>query len=537
MTFNLLKNKNNIFFLVTIVLLVFDVLFVWVSYHAAQETLNKNLSQRGEQLRHTYEYSLEQLSNFMLQNATYIANNKEVSQLFYQGKLAVNNEGGGAGGERAAKIRSQLNDVVERGWNSLKDDYTVRQLHFHLPIDTSFLRVHRPDKFGDDLTEIRHSVVAVNTQQIMASGFESGRVYGGIRGVVPVYAEDEETGEFVHVGALEAGTSFNRMLDDLKQEFSAEFAVLMTLEHAEETMWPDFLKNYLKNKIVIKDFLLEASTNESQAEAILLKGNTSTLLDISSTALITLDDTPVAVTSFPLRDYLGTVQPDRNDIGQILVWTSAKEEVTKFYQDLKTNIFVAILSFLVIESILFWAIRMESKLKLQKEISLRDGLTGIYNRRAFDEQFQQEFLRAKRGANYLSVILCDIDHFKKYNDHYGHIAGDKCIESVAQTLTTTMKRSSDFVARYGGEEFVIVLPATDKQNSAKIAERIRAQIESLQIEHVFNTTSNVVTISCGAATIKFDSYLDTASAKELLNRADKALYEAKGMGRNAVCSG
>ncbi len=472
----------------------------------------------------------------MLQTATYIANDEKVSALFYQGKQAVELEGGGAGGEQAATIRKQLSNAVTRSWHALKDDYTLRQLHFHLPSGISFLRVHEPEKFGDDLTEIRHSIVAVNTQQIITSGFESGRVYAGIRGVVPVYAEDNETGTQVHVGALEAGTSFSRMLEDLKREFTAEFAVLITMEHAKATMWPESLKDYLTNRVVIEDLLLEASTEQQQAEAILKHSDTLSLLGKSNTVLITVNGTPKAVTSLPLRDYLGTVDPLRNDVGKILVWTSAEDAITKFDQDLKTNILLAIVGFLVIECFLVWAIMMDSRLKNQKEIALRDGLTGIFNRRAFDKRFEEEFLRAKQTADYLSVILCDIDHFKSYNDHYGHIAGDRCIQQVAQVIATSAKRSSDFFARYGGEEFAIVLPATNKQNAAEIAERIRMHVEAEHLEHVASKTNDVVTVSCGVATIKFDAHQDVTDAKALLDKADKALYEAKLRGRNKVFS-
>lgn len=536
MKYAALSNRKQIFLLVTFFILIFDALFVWSNYKAAKDTLHENLSQRGEQLQDSYQIALAQLSQFMLQTATYIANDPVVAQRFYEGKKAVAEEGGGAGGERADRLRKQLYNTVSSGWQALRQDYKVRQLHFHLPLDTSFLRVHKPEKFGDDLSAIRHSVVAVNSKQVKSSGFESGRVYAGIRGVVPVYFNNIETGEKVHVGALEAGTSFNLMLQDLQKALSADFAVLMTMEHARQTMWPDFLKSYLKTKTEIQDFLLEAATNEQQVKAILAQDSAQKLLYSSDTQLITVDGMPRAVSSFPLRDYLGSVDSDRDDIGRIVVWTSAEKEVAEFEENTRTNLFIAIIGFLVIESLLFWAIKMESKLELHKEIALRDGLTGIFNRRAFDKRISEEFYRAKRHDEALSVILCDIDNFKSYNDHYGHIAGDLCLQSVANALTKNLKRSGDFLARYGGEEFVIVLPSTDEQHAFSIAEQLRAQVESQKLEHLQSSTGNIVSISCGVATSKSADYAAGMEPGALLNQADNALYEAKRKGRNRVCT-
>ncbi|AFJ03225.1 two-component system response regulator-like protein [Methylophaga frappieri] len=529
------KDKKNIFLFVTLVILIFDGLFVWTNYTASKDALHETLSQRGEQLRHAYQITLDQLSSFMLQTATYIANDQEVTTLFHQGKVAVEAEGGGPGGETAAEIRSQLYAVVERGWQALRKDFKVRQLHFHLPIDISFLRVHKPEKFGDDLSEIRHSVVATNTEQIPSSGFESGRVYAGIRGVVPVFYRENVFADRHHVGALEAGTSFNLMLDDLKSVLNAEFAVLMTMAHAEETMWPDFLKDYVKTKLVIKNHLLEASTNEQQINNMLNQTNASQLLGDMATKLILVNNKAYAMTSFPLIDYLGSVDPERNPIGTILVWTPADDELAEFHRSNQFNILLAILGFLVVESLLYWAIRIESRLKVQQEIALRDGLTGVYNRRAFDERYKEEFFRSKREQDDLSILMIDIDYFKIYNDHYGHLAGDDCIRRVVDILRKNIKRSGDVLARYGGEEFVVILPATDEHSAFRIAEQLRVQVADAKIMHEENKNSDVVTISCGVASFKFDNVQADIPPEALLGEADKALYKAKNQGRNTVC--
>lgn len=170
----------------------------------------------------------------------------------------------------------------------------------------------------------------------------------------------------------------------------------------------------------------------------------------------------------------------------------------------------------------------ESNRELQRLSSL-DGLTGLSNRRNFDEQLDKEWRRAQRADIPLSLILIDIDHFKLYNDTYGHLAGDECLQSVANALKATIVRPSDLVARYGGEEFVVILPDTKADGAAVVAENLRKNINALQRSHSASTTADHVSISLGIAQADFSSM---TTLEELIDRADKGLYEAKESGRN-----
>lgn len=167
---------------------------------------------------------------------------------------------------------------------------------------------------------------------------------------------------------------------------------------------------------------------------------------------------------------------------------------------------------------------------LLKELSLRDGLTGIANRRRFDEQLDIEWQRCLRNNLPLSLVMIDIDHFKKFNDHYGHLEGDECLKQITTTLAKTVHRPADLVARYGGEEFVCVMPETDLEGAQLLAEKFRAAVYDLQLPHE-SSTLGVVTISLGLAT----SYPSlTGKKSKLIENADIALYEAKESGRNCV---
>lgn len=166
-----------------------------------------------------------------------------------------------------------------------------------------------------------------------------------------------------------------------------------------------------------------------------------------------------------------------------------------------------------------------------RRISYLDALTGVANRRHFEETLDREWRRATRGANSLSLIMCDIDFFKAYNDTYGHVRGDNCLKQVASVLRESLKRPADMVARYGGEEFVVVLPDTDVTGAAVIAKAQRASVEALGIPHASSPICDTLTISAGVATAIPSP---DSSPAALVSVSDHALYQAKDRGRNRV---
>ncbi len=176
-------------------------------------------------------------------------------------------------------------------------------------------------------------------------------------------------------------------------------------------------------------------------------------------------------------------------------------------------------------------LRLKRQQDLLKRLSLRDGLTGVANRRSFDDRLDIEWRRAVRPGYPISLILLDIDFFKPYNDHYGHVEGDACLRRVAAVLDDTLKRIQDFFARYGGEEFVAILPRMDHPETLLMAEKMRAIVHSLAIPHEKSGASEYVTISLGCATGVPNR---DGLPSELLESADKMLYKAKKAGRNRV---
>lgn len=173
--------------------------------------------------------------------------------------------------------------------------------------------------------------------------------------------------------------------------------------------------------------------------------------------------------------------------------------------------------------------RLEDQ-NILRDMAFLDSLTQIANRRRFDEKLSKEFEKAVECGDDLAIILIDIDHFKLFNDRYGHVEGDLCLYNVAQAIAFTVSRTEDFVARYGGEEFVVLLPQTDKQGALFIAEHIQKAIEELHVPHEDSFTG-YLTLSMGINAIGKD---DNCDQKEFIKAADSALYYSKRQGRNCL---
>jgi diguanylate cyclase (GGDEF)-like protein len=164
-------------------------------------------------------------------------------------------------------------------------------------------------------------------------------------------------------------------------------------------------------------------------------------------------------------------------------------------------------------------------------LAKEDALTGLANRRYFNEVLASEIKRAIRSRQLLALLLCDVDFFKNYNDHYGHVAGDKCLQAIGKILLQTFKRAGDLPARYGGEEFVVILPDTPPGHAGLLAEKLRQNMMTQALPHAFSAAAEVVTLSFGVVEAEPNS---ERTAEWYINKADKALYQAKEGGRNQV---
>ncbi len=393
-----MQKRTKTFLLLSIVILLLDIVFVWINYNSAKYALNQSLKNSGNTVKEAFELSLDLTSTDLQKIASFIASNKNIQDLFLQGKKAVMEEGGGPGSSKAAEIREQLLDELNYRWVNIQKSYDTRQLHFHFgPGSLSFLRVHKPGKFGDNLDDVRFTIVEANTKLIPTKGFETGRIYSGIRGVVPVFAFDPETNQRVHVGALEAGTSFSFMLSSLDSQLEVGVATLLFLDQLKENVWPEFLEKLLSKSSPIGGFFIESFSRPDIRE--LLKINdVHELAKNKGTELIFFDGDYWGLTSFPLRDFRGNQNSDLPDVGRVLVWKNASEQVHVFEDGNRTNLIYAVIGFIIVETLLFLVVTRYEKLNQiirQKNLELfklNEGLEQTVNERT------EELSLAKQSA-------------------------------------------------------------------------------------------------------------------------------------------
>jgi len=176
-------------------------------------------------------------------------------------------------------------------------------------------------------------------------------------------------------------------------------------------------------------------------------------------------------------------------------------------------------------------LELKRKTDMLEELALADGLTGIANRRQFERTLKSEWQRCQRHGHALSLLMIDVDHFKQFNDHYGHGAGDDCLRKVAKALAGAVSRPGDLVARYGGEEFAVLLPEITAQQARQVAERLCAAVRALKLVHEYSSCGDQVSVSVGLGTC---TPSPGTLVCEFVNMADQALYQAKALGRNQV---
>lgn len=530
---NYSKRRVLLFAVVSFILLVSDMAFIVINYWSAKSALNTSLTHRSKEQLQTIDIALGMTLRNMLQLATHISHDKKLNQWFLQGKTAVEN--GSSQSAAAAAIRQKMLAEIKPGWDEMTRLFDVRQLHYHLgPGSLSFLRVHRPEKFGDRMDDVRYTIVDTNDDKKARTGFETGRVYSGLRGVVPLWTMDLDTQEQVYVGALEVGTSYAALLKLIDNTIGIGSAVLLTRQHVVDNMWPDFVLKRFSDVLAICDCYIESTSRSMKEAKVMATALSSMEKGFAATAsqLIQIEQQYYSLYYQPLRDYRALNNPQLPAVGVTLIWDDVTDEVKEFHQNIFINIIWAILGFLLVELVLFFALKFEMKMRRMERLVAIDSLTKIFNRRDFEKRIENETRRAMRNESALSVIMCDIDYFKQFNDCYGHLQGDVCLRAVAKVLKTSLHRAADYVARYGGEEFVLVLPDTGLDEAKKIAEKLRLAVMQLGIEHAGSKVNSAVTVSLGVAGV---AHMRKKSRHiNLVREADKCLYQAKEKGRNCV---
>lgn len=340
-----------------LLLLVFTGItgLVW---HEREQELQVQLDQDAAKLQTAFQVAVSNLEQQMLALASLLAADPEVQQRFDQGRKILETEGGGPGGERTAQARAALLDRVKTQWNYMQQQFGVRQLQFHLgPGVLSFLRVHAPERFGDRMDGLRHIIQDTNLDHRPRSGFETGRVQSGVRGVVPVRIANPD-GTRRYVGALEAGAAFDTQLEQLDRQLGVSFAVLLKPEHVEAATWREYRKNQPVDHPL--DAYLEAGSRPEMANWL----GSRSLPNYQDQALSWLDSEGQQTwhfLRFPLRDYLSQTNPKRPPVGSVLAWRDVSQQMARHRQARWKLAGQALAGYLTAQLLLLWLLRVTQR--------------------------------------------------------------------------------------------------------------------------------------------------------------------------------
>jgi len=404
--------------------------------------------------------------------------------------------------------------------------YRVRQLHFHLPHSVSFLRFHRPAKFGDSLVGIRETLDYVNENRTPISAFEEGRIFNGFRNVYPIYKDKK------FVGTVEISFAFDGMQELLSSIDATSYIFMIKNKIVDRKVFKDEKSNYKVSefsgfdydKKTLKDTMQIGlqemhKINKIIASKVTEKLKNGELFSIYLKEKELYNNHSIIVSFNPVLNL-------NNKLVAYIVHYEFGDFIDIILGNLKILFLVLTLLAALLSSVFISILLSErKKQKIVHDLAVHDALTGIYNRHGINEILNQKLEEFKRDKNSLSVIFFDIDFFKRVNDTYGHDMGDYVLENIAELVSLEI-RASDIFARWGGEEFILFLPKTDIVEAVNVAEKLRGIIQ----EHAF---SDIDSITCSFGV----THLEEGDTKVLfLKRVDELLYYAKETGRNKVVS-
>lgn len=362
-------SRRRIFLILTAIIFVIDALFVLVNNSLDRMSFEKTLEQETRTLESGFDMLMEQTFHNMLSIASFIASEDDVREILSDGADALQAEGGGRGGPETARLRALLLEKVGLRWTSMQDQYLVRQLHFHFhPGAISFLRVHSPKKFGDSLQDIRFTVVDAARENKAISGFETGRVYSGLRGALPVYRPGNGRTKEDQAGTLEVGTSFSPIAAILDQGLGQGVGVLLSMSHIRETMWPDAIRRRFPDNPLGCNCVLEAESRPGLKDIIAEGSKNGINFREKGVHLLEVGDIPWIVTSLPLRDYYGNKVPDRPQAGSVLFWRDGSTEIANQRRERLFNFIYGIFGFILVEALIFLGFRLALR-RLETEIA------------------------------------------------------------------------------------------------------------------------------------------------------------------------
>ena len=412
--------------------------------------------------------------------------------------------------DKIAEQREALRRLMFPVYQQLLN-YDYRQLHFHFPDSVSFLRMHSPDNFGDSLYAIRPTVRLTNEQLKPVVGFEEGRIFNGYRFVYPLFHEGQ------HCGSVEVSFSMGSFIRILSGSDNSNIVFAIKRSVVENTVFKQQQDNYTLSPFS-DDYMLDSHLQNAPTNPILVDQLKPRIAE-----KLKSDNDFGVVLSQEGQDRLILFKAIRNlnnDTAGYLIMATNDTGYALLRTGYQLALAIAALALLVATMLTERVLVERDRLK---SMASTDQLTGLANRHHFLEVSTNELMRARRYGLSVAMIIFDIDHFKAFNDSFGHNEGDRAIQGVAQTVSVTI-RKTDTLGRWGGEEFAVLLPFCDEATAYLVADKLRLAVCDSVI-----STKRKVTISVGVAAFNGSENLES-----LIGRADSAMYKAKARGRNCV---
>ena len=441
------------------------------------------------------------------------------------------------GEEHANRARDDLYDALNTTYQSLRNA-EIRQLHFHTADNHSFLRFHRPSLFGDDLTSVRPSVVQVNLTQQQFHGFEEGRIFNGYRHVYPISHNNS------HLGSVEISSSLLNFKRAYEQNGLDSVDFVLYASVVQATVFEEEQDNYTSHPLH-EDLVIQVELNEyaqsngifdfDEKQAIMAK-----LANRSAVKSAVAEHNPYFGVSLH-RGQVYSVQmtPLNSDATGRPAGFTVNLTQFRYLSESFSRYFMQLILFFIVSVAFALVLLRDRRLLAETQLLARvDNLTGLYNRLYFTVLTKQRLrdnlkpsesaLRRKKGnawkARQYSLIMFDIDHFKRINDTYGHDVGDVALETIADSIRAVFK-PSDIFCRWGGEEFMALVRG-DANAALQVAEQLRKQIAD---DAAANGSLPNYTCSLGVVQLQSLSQFEDA-----LKAVDEALYRAKDNGRDRV---
>lgn len=492
---------RNIFFTIAIITIVCISGLIVFRY---RRTVDEITSQKEIAFQNKYEALINVYGLFARGLYENVIDCLEVDEIMAEAAAARNKR-------ELVRLREELYERLKPSYENMVD-YNYRQLHFHLPDNTSFMRFHSPDNWGDDLTEVRATVRYVNETGKAAKGFEEGRIFNGYRFVFPLSFEDR------HVGSVEISISMEAVIDMLRDLYGQDVQFLLSKAVMEKKVF-EWEKEHYREWEVSEKYVIDLGISSSGFPEKDLAEDEREMIAAY------LEEIPSETRTFHTKAVKDLIIFPIFNFENVPVAVLITEVDNEEYGSLRRGIiYILIAAAGLILLLIYLAVTIQRSQRNLDRMVAYDNLTGALSRQRFMEKLQQDIERYHRYGNVVSLILFDLDKFKEINDRQGHVIGDAVLRVFAHTVLQNI-RSTDYFGRLGGDEFILALPNTGTSGAENLARLVRDRVHAARFPKGMK-----VTCSIGVGEIKeCDTDVDG-----FLDRIDKALYASKDNGRDGI---